>query len=400
MTAKEPTQRPAPGRPAAPTGPTTAPGPAAPTGRATAASPTATAGLTTTAGPTATADPAMTADPATTAGAPLPRGGTRAATPTAPGGVARRLSRNPRLLAVAGAACISVSAMLVRLSATSPETAAFFRCALALPLLLPLALRERRRLGPRPARHAGIDLLAGVLLGADLVLWGASIPELGAGIATVIVNVQVVIVPLLALLLFGERLSRRFALTVPVMLAGVALAGGVAEAPGTAGDPVRGVLAGLGAGVAYAGYLFLLRGRGAAAGPRYRFLPVTLATVTAGALPLLVGLVRQDLDLTPGWPAFGWLATLAVTGQFLGWLLIGAALPRLPAKEGGSILLVQPVLAVLLGMALLGERLSGWQVAGCVIVVLAVWDTTRARQPAAEPAPRTHTRARARGVRR
>ncbi|MEU3963733.1 DMT family transporter [Streptomyces buecherae] len=114
---------------------------------------------------------------------------------------------------------------------------------------------------------------------------------------------------------------------------------------------------------------------------------------------MLVGLVRQDLDLTPGWPAFGWLAALAVTGQFLGWLLIGAALPRLPAKEGGSIPLVRPVLAVLLGMALLGERLSGWRAAGRVIVVLAVWDTTRARRPAAEPAARTRTRARARGVR-
>ncbi|MBB5939140.1 DMT family transporter [Streptomyces zagrosensis] len=297
----------------------------------------------------------------------------------------RRLVHNPRLLAVAGAGCISVSAMLVRLSETSPETAAFFRCALALPLLLPLALRERRRLGPRPARHTATDVGAGLLLGADLVLWGASIPELGAGIATVIVNVQVVIVPLLALLLFRERLSRRFALTVPVMLAGVALAGGVTETQGAAGDPVRGVLAGLGAGVAYAGYLFLLRGRGAAGGPRYRFLPVTLATVTAGALPLVVGLIRQDLDFAPGWPAFGWLATLAVTGQFLGWLLIGAALPQLPAKVGGSILLVQPVLAVLLGMALLDERLSGWQATGCVIVVLAVWDTTRPRRAEAAP---------------
>ncbi|MFE6779895.1 DMT family transporter [Streptomyces sp. NPDC057702] len=304
-----------------------------------------------------------------------------------PGPHARRLLRDPRLLAVAGAGCISVSAILVRLAETSPTTAAFFRCALALPLLLPLALRERRRLGPRPARHTGVDLAAGLFLGADLVLWGASIPELGAGIATVVVNVQVVIVPLLALLLFRERLSRRFALTVPVMLAGVALAGGVVETQGAPGDPVRGVLAGLGAGVAYAGYLFLLRGRGTPTGPRHRFVPATLATVAAGALPLVVGLLRRDLDLTPGLPALGWLATLAVTGQFLGWLLIGAALPRLPARVGGSILLGQPVLTVLLGMALLDERLSGWQTAGCVIVVLAVWDTTRTRRPTPAPPP-------------
>ncbi|GAA4290957.1 hypothetical protein GCM10023178_63880 [Actinomadura luteofluorescens] len=91
---------------------------------------------------------------------------------------------DPRLLLIAGAAFISVSAILFRLSGVSSGTAAFFRCALALPVLVPLALWERRRTGPR--RRAGVDVIAGLLLGADFVLWGASIDGVGAGIATVL----------------------------------------------------------------------------------------------------------------------------------------------------------------------------------------------------------------------
>ncbi|MES9539713.1 MULTISPECIES: DMT family transporter [unclassified Actinomadura] len=275
---------------------------------------------------------------------------------------------DPRLLVIAGAAFISLSAILFRLSGVSSGTAGFFRCALALPVLAPLALRERRRAGPR--RRGGVDVLAGVLLGADFVLWGASIDGVGAGIATVLVNVQVVVVPLLALAVFGERPSRAFAPAVPVMLTGVALAGGLAG-HGTGGtDPVLGSLFGLGAGLAYGGYLFLTRVAGR--GQEHRAQPVLLSTLGAGAAALAVGGPWQGVDPAPGWPALGWLAALAMTGQVCGWVLIGAALPRLGADVAGTLLLLQPVLAVALGAVVLGERPGAAQIAGCALVVAAV----------------------------
>ncbi|WP_307802011.1 DMT family transporter [Actinomadura violacea] len=274
---------------------------------------------------------------------------------------------DPRLLAIAGAAFISVSAILFRLSGVSSGTAALFRCALALPVLAPLALWERRRAGPR--RRAAVDVAAGLLLGADLVLWGASIERVGAGIATVLVNVQVVVVPLLAFAVSGERPSRRFAFAVPVMLAGVALAGGLAG-HGTGSDPVAGIAFGTAAGAAYAGYLFLTRVAGR--GQRHRAQPVLLSTCGAGAMAVALGAPWQGVDLTPGWAALGWLAALSMTGQVCGWMLIGAALPRLRAEEGGTLLLLQPVLAVAFGAAVLGERPGIVQIAGCALVLAAV----------------------------
>ena len=105
-------------------------------------------------------------------------------------------STRGRALAAAGlgAACLSASAILIKLADTGPATAAFYRCFLALPVLIALAIVERRRHGPRrPAAHLGA-VAAGAFLAVDLVLWNHTIADVGAGIATVLGNLQVLFV--------------------------------------------------------------------------------------------------------------------------------------------------------------------------------------------------------------
>ncbi|MCB5910694.1 DMT family transporter [Streptomyces pinistramenti] len=270
--------------------------------------------------------------------------------------------------AVAGSACISASAAFMKLSGTNAGTGAFLRCALALLVLVPLALRERRRVGSRPVRYLLTDLAAGLLLGVDMVFWAASVLHVGAAIATVLLNVQVVVFPLLARLVSKAALSRRFLCTAPLMLCGVALASGAVGHPQPGSDPVAGVTYGIAAGVTYAGYLFLMRlggGRAQTVGP------VCVSTGAAAAAAALLGGLWTGIDLAPGWPAWGWLAALALVGQVLAWLLITTALPRLAPHVGAGLLLLQPVLAFLLGLAI-GERPTATQLAGCVVVVAAV----------------------------
>jgi drug/metabolite transporter (DMT)-like permease len=202
------------------------------------------------------------------------------------------------------------------------------------------------------------------------VLWGRSITDVGAGIATVAVNIQVLIVPMLALVFTGERPSRRFWITMPVIICGVALAGGVIDTRAFGENPLRGVLFAAAAGVAYGIYLFQLR-RGGQGGQR--FVPVCAATAGAAAGSLVLGGVDGGIDFTPGWPALGWLIALALSGQVIGWLLIGVALPRLNSGVGATLLLVQPIGAVTFGILLLHEQLGVRQTVGCALVVAVVW---------------------------
>jgi drug/metabolite transporter (DMT)-like permease len=67
-----------------------------------------------------------------------------------------------------------------------------------------------------------------------------------------------------------------------------------------------------------------------------------------------------------------WLLALAIISQVIGWLCIGTALPRLPAIATSVLLLVQPVFAIVWGMAFFDERLSATQWLGSAIVLAGV----------------------------
>src|SRR5262249_34517274 len=138
-------------------------------------------------------------------------------------GVPRSTRGRALVAAVLGAACLSASAVLIKLADTGPASPAFYRCFPALPALIALSVGERRRRGPRrPAAHLGAAA-AGAFLSIDLVLWNHAIADVGAGIATVLGNLQVLFVALAAWVLLRERPGRRFLVALPVVMAGVVL---------------------------------------------------------------------------------------------------------------------------------------------------------------------------------
>lgn len=288
------------------------------------------------------------------------------------------LTDRPTLVAAAGAACIASSATLVRLADTAPATAATFRCLYALPFLGLLMLREDRRYGRRPARARWLAAGAGVFFAVDLVLWHHAIAAVGAGIATVLGNMQVVIVGFVAWWLLGERPSARLVAAVPVVLVGVVLISGVVGQGAYGESPLLGVVFGAGTSIAYAGFILVLR---AGSGDLRRIAgPLFDATAVAVLVCVALAPVSGGIDLVPSWPSHGWLLLLAVTSQVLGWLLIAAALPRVPAALTSVVLLLQPVASVGLSAAALEERPSPAQLLGCLVVLVGVVAATAGRR--------------------
>jgi drug/metabolite transporter (DMT)-like permease len=100
---------------------------------------------------------------------------------------------------------------------------------------------------------------------------------------------------------------------------------------------------------------------------------------------LIGGAIVGDLDLVPSWPGHGWLATLALTSQVLGWLLISVSLPRLPAALTSVLLTIQPVGSVLLGIAIFSESPSAAQLGGVAVVLTGVMVANL--RPRRTPAP-------------
>ncbi len=298
------------------------------------------------------------------------------------------LLAHPQLAAIGGALCIAFSGILVRESAVSPSTAAVFRCLYALPVLAVLAWLEGRRYGPLERRTILLSIVAGCFFAGDLTFWAHSIAAVGAGLATVLGNLQVVVVGIAAWLLYGERPRRSILIALPVVIVGVALIAGLIGTNPYGAAPLVGVIMGLLTAVCYAAYLLVVR-RGQRdirrlAGPLFW---ATLATTITAAL---AGVVVGDFNPMPGLPSHAWLVLLALSAQVAGYLLINISLPRLPSVVTSLLLLVQPVATVLLAMVLLSEDPSGFQLAGIALVIgglaIAVFPFGRLRAAMARPA--------------
>lgn len=287
--------------------------------------------------------------------------------------------------ALVGALAISFSAIFYGLSDVSPTTGAFFRAVYALPILFVLWF-HRRRLDHRPSRRRWLAVAAGLSLGADAVAWHTAIDFIGTGLATLLANTSVVFVAVGAWLLLGERPRKATLIAIPVILTGVAMVSGLGQGDAFGSDPLRGTAFALLAAVLYSGFILGFRHandeQAPAAGP---LLEATVGTALAAAA---IGLIVGNIEFDVSFPSHGWLLVLALGSQVLGWLLIGYALPRLPAVETATIILIQPALTMVWGALIFDERPSPVQIVGALVVLagVAFVAVVRARREA-EPVP-------------
>ena len=272
-----------------------------------------------------------------------------------------------RLLAVAGIIGISFSAVFVRLAEVSPATAAFFRAAYALPPLFLLWAMTRGG-DHRPASTRWMAAGSGLFLALDLTVWHRSIELIGAGLATVLANTQIVFVGLIAWAIHRERPTVLAFATIPVVFGGVVLISGLGRADAYGDDPLAGAALGVVTGMAYTGFLLVFRASNRGLAPPAGPLLDATAGTAIGSLVAGVLFDRQ-FSLAFVWPEHGWLLALALTAQVAGWLLIAAALPRLPALETSVLLLIQPTATVVWGLIIFSEQLSAVQWLGAALLL-------------------------------
>lgn len=282
--------------------------------------------------------------------------------------------------ALLGAVAISFSAIFFALAEVSPVTGAFYRAGYALPVLT-IIWWLRRGEDTRPTSSRWIAVGAGVALGADVVTWHFSIELIGAGLATLLVNSQVVFVAVAAWLLHKERPSRQVLIAIPAILLGVGMVSGIGQQSAFGDNPLAGTGLALAGAMFYATFLLAFRRSNESHAPAAG--PLLEATFGVMLLTLVVGLAGPGIDWEVSWPGHGWLLALALGAQVVGWLLIGYALPRLPAVETATIVLLQPALTLIWGALIFGERPSSIQIAGAIVVLGGVAAVVMARERAA-----------------
>ena len=272
-------------------------------------------------------------------------------------------------MAAGGIFVISFSPILIRASADASDlTIAFFRSFYALPFLILLYWRVRHR-DERPRRSRLIAVASGAFLTLDLFFWHASIRQIGAGLATLIANVQVVFVALIAWAMYGEKPGRRAVALLPVVFIGIFLISGVGSGDAYGENPGVGSVQSLVAAFLYALFILLLRQSG-----RFHKTPSTGpvldATIGAAVVALILGLVFEpSFDLRIEWPVHGWILLLALVAQVVGWSIVAHAMPHLPALDTSILILGQPMLAILWAGLIYDEALGLGQWIGVALVL-------------------------------
>ncbi|MCP3999233.1 MAG: DMT family transporter [bacterium] len=273
-----------------------------------------------------------------------------------------------RLMAAAGIFIISFSPILIRASADASDlTIAFFRSFYALPFLALLYWRVRHR-DERPRRSRLIAVAAGVFLTLDLFFWHSAIRQIGAGLSTLIANVQVIFVALIAWVAYGEKPGRRAIALLPVIFIGIFLISGMGSGDAYGDNPGAGSAKSLVAAVLYALYILLLRESG-----RLHKTPSTGpvldAALGAATVALVLGLALEpSFDLSIEWQTHRWLLLLALVSQVIGWSIIAKAMPHLPALDTSILILGQPMLAILWARLIYDEALGVGQWFGAALV--------------------------------
>ena len=271
----------------------------------------------------------------------------------------------PALLA--GATCIALSPIFVRIADVGPTASAFWRVALAAPLLWPLLLAAPRAQAARPS--AALLLAAGLAFAGDLAFWHWSIRFTSVANSTLLANLASLFVTLALWLFWRQRPSALFALGLAAALGGVAtlVRASLAFSPSALlGDGLGVVTA-----VFYAGYLLAvkeLRDRGV------RTLELMAITTTVTALFLLPVALASGEALLPQ-NAQGWIKLLGLAwiSHCAGQGLIAYSLAHLPAGFSSVSLLFQPVMAAAFGWLLLGEALVPLQMLGGVVVLAGIY---------------------------
>lgn len=282
------------------------------------------------------------------------------------------------LMVLLVAACVlGLAPILVRLTETGPAAAGFWRFLLALPLLALLAARERGGIGT-PSKWA---LLAGLFFALDLSFWHYGIVMTSVANATVLCNLTPVVVTLFGWLVLKERPHRLFLFALALAMGGAfAMAAGADGGQGT--NPRLGDAFSLSVAIWYSGYFLSVKAARATAGA----MRVTFWATLLGTPLLLIVALALGEDIVPaslaGWGACLAMGVMHVFGQGgVAW-----ALGRLPASVTAVTILVQPVVAGLLGWWVFGETLTPVQALGGVLVLGAVVLAQRAQRARPTPA--------------
>lgn len=272
---------------------------------------------------------------------------------------------NPRLMLIATMTIFGTLGLFVRNIPVSSGELALYRAVLA-ALLIGIFLLVTKQKIPFSNIKKEVPLLlaSGIAMGINWILLFEAYKYTTVSIATLSYYFAPVIVTVVCPILFKEKLTSKQIICFVMSTLGLVLITGVGDVGGSNG--FIGILFGLGAAVFYATVILLNKFIKNVQGIHRTFLQFLSAIVVLAPYVILSsGVTLGNLN------SVGWVNLLVVglihTG--VSYCLYFPSLKELPGQKAAILSYIDPLVAVLISVTILGETMNVWQVVGGILIL-------------------------------
>ena len=272
---------------------------------------------------------------------------------------------NPRWMLIISMTIFGTLGIFVRNIPVSSGELALYRAVLAAILIaVYLAVTKQRIPFTKIKKEIPLLLLSGIAMGVNWILLFEAYKYTTVSLATLSYYFAPVIVTAVCPVLFHEKLTGKQLLCFAMSTIGLVLIIGIGDISG--GSDFIGILFGLGAAVFYAVVILLNKFIKNVEGIPRTFLQFLSAIV------ILIPYVMLSGGVTLGsMSAFGWLNLLIVGIVHTGvtYCMYFSSLKELPGQKAAILSYIDPLVAVLVSVTVLGEKMTFWQIAGGLLIL-------------------------------
>ena len=278
---------------------------------------------------------------------------------------------NPRMLLITSMAIFGTLGPFVRNIPVSSGELALYRAVLASVLIGCFLLVTKQRIPfAKIRKEVPLLLASGMAMGINWILLFEAYKYTTVSVATLSYYFAPVIVTVVCPFLFREKLTGKQILCFVMSTLGLAMITGIGDMGG--GNDAVGILFGLGAAVFYASVVLVNKFIKNVEGIHRTFLQFLAAIVILAPYVLMTsGVTVGSLN------GIGWLNLLIVglvhTG--LTYCMYFSALRELPGQKAAILSYIDPLVAVVISVTVLGETMTLWQgIGGVLILGFTLWN--------------------------
>lgn len=272
---------------------------------------------------------------------------------------------SPRLMMILSMAIFGTLGPFVRNIPVSSGELALYRAILAALLIAVFLLCTKSKI-PFAGIKKEVPLLlaSGVAMGINWILLFEAYKYTTVSVATLSYYFAPIIVTMVCPLLFKEKLTGKQLICFVMSTIGLVMITGIGDVTGQ--SHLKGILFGLGAAVFYATVILLNKFIKNVEGIHRTFLQFLAAIVTLIPYVMLTSGVTLN-----GMAGIGWVCLLIVGLLHTGvtYCMYFSSMKELPGQQVAILSYIDPLVAVVISVTILGEAMSMWQIVGGILIL-------------------------------